>query len=360
VSVTPGRSTIDGGDGREPVTAAAIAVQVGGELEGDGTVIVQGVAPLDRAGPHELSIFSSPRYASWFLGTKAGVVLISKELQAAAGSPKARIVVGKPVDAMVGLLARFHRADVCTPGVHPTAVVAASAEIAPDACVEAFAVIGERVVLGAGSWVGPNVVIGAETTVGAGTRIHPHAVIYARVELGQRVVIHAGAQVGREGFGWVTSTGMRVPHVGRCVLHDDVEIGANSCVDRGSIDDTIIGAGTKIDNLCQIAHNVRIGRGCFMASQVGIAGSARIGDGVQIGGQVGLQGHVTVGARAVLGGQAGVLGDVPEGQMWSGYPARPHTEQLRSHAAVRRLVKLLRPLEQLLARDSARAKDADA
>lgn len=356
MSSTPGWSTIGGGDGREPVTAAAIAEQVNGELEGDGTVVVTGVAPLDRAGRNELSVLSSARYVPWFAQTNAGVVLVSRALRASAGAPQARIIVEKPVDSLVSLLPRFHRRDVSSPGVHPTAVVSPSAQVAPDACVEPFAVIGDGAVLGPRSWVGAHAVVGAETTLGTDTRIHPHAVIYSRVELGDRVVVHAGAQIGREGFGWVTSTGQRVPHVGRCVLHDDVEIGANTCVDRGSIDDTIIGAGTKIDNLCQIAHNVRIGKGCFMASQVGIAGSARIGDGVQIGGQVGLQGHVTVGSKAILGGQAGVLGDVPDGEMWSGYPARPHTEQLRSHAAVARLVKMLRPLEKLLARETTSGK----
>ena len=340
----------NGGDGRKPVTAAAIAEQVGGALSGDATVIITGVAPLDRANVNELSILSSPRYSEWFEKTQAGVVLISRELANAPGSPGARIVVDKPVDAMVALLKHFHRPDPRVPGVHPTAVVAATAVIGANVCVEPFAVIGDRVVLSNGSWIGAHVVIGEETTVGENARLHPHCVIYPRVEIGARAVVHAGAQIGREGFGWITSTGQRMPHVGRCVLGDDVEIGANTCVDRGSIDDTIIGAGTKIDNLCQIAHNVRIGRGCFLASQVGIAGSARLEDGVQMGGQAGLQGHVTVGAGATLGGQAGVLGDVPAREFWSGYPARPHREQLRSHAAVARLVKLVRPLEKLLSR----------
>ncbi len=346
----PNHGSRNGGDGREPVTAAAIAEQTGGVLSGDATVVVTGVAPLDRAGANDLSILSSPRYAEWFEKTTAGVVLVSRELAALPGSPRARIVVDKPVDAMVALLKHFHRPDPRVPGVHPTAVVSPSAIVGENVCVEPFAVIGDRVVLGAGSWIGAHVVVGEETTVGENARLHPHCVIYPRVEIGARSVVHAGAQIGREGFGWITSTGQRMPHVGRCVLGDDVEIGANSCVDRGSIDDTIIGAGTKIDNLCQIGHNVRIGRGCFLASQVGIAGSARLEDGVQMGGQAGLQGHVTVGAGATLGGQAGVLGDVPPREFWSGYPARPHREQLRSHAAMARLVKLVRPLEKLLAR----------
>ena len=349
MTAVPSSLSANSGDGREPVTAAAIAEQVGGQLVGDGSVEVFGVAPLDRAGPHELSVFTSSRYAAWFAETRAGVVLVSRELADQAGGSRVRVIADKPVDAMVGLLRHFYRPDVRRPGVHATAVVSPSATLCDDVCIEAFAVIGDDVVLGARSWISAHAVIGDGTVIGADTRIHPHATIYARVEIGERVMVHAGAQIGREGFGWVTSTGKRMPHVGRCVLGDDVEIGSNTCVDRGSIDDTIIGAGTKIDNLCQIAHNVRIGKGCFIASQVGIAGSARIGDGVQMGGQAGIQGHITIGARAVIGGQAGVLGDVPEGEMWSGYPARRHTEQLRSHAAAARLTKLVRPIERLVA-----------
>lgn len=343
------RSSENGGDGRRPVTAASIASEIGGQLEGDGAVIISGVAPLDRAGPGDLSIFSSSRYADWYAETGAGAVLVSRELSGTEGKAQARIVVDKPVDAMVSILSKFHRADARVSGIHATAVVSPSAVIGAEVCVEAFAVVGDGAVLGDRCWIGAHAFVGDGASVGPDSRLHPAARVYPGVEIGSRVVVHGGANIGREGFGWITATGQRIPHVGRCVLGDDVEIGANTCVDRGSIDDTIIGAGTKIDNLCQIAHNVRIGRMCFLASQVGIAGSARIEDGVQIGGQAGLQGHITVGSGAVLGGQAGVLGDVPAKQFWSGYPARPHREQLRSHAAVARLVKLVRPLEDLLA-----------
>lgn len=342
------RSAENGGDGRKPVTAASIAAQIGGQLVGDGNVVINGVAPLDRAGAGDVSIFSSARYSDWYAQTTAGLVLVSRDLAGVTGTSLAHIVIDKPVDAMVSILSHFHRGDPRVAGVHPTAVVSATAVIGDDVCVEAFAVIGDGVVLADRVWIGAHAFVGEESVIGADSRLHPGARIYPRVEIGARVVVHGGANIGREGFGFVTSTGQRVPHVGRCVLSDDVEIGANTCVDRGSIDDTIIGAGTKIDNLCQIAHNVRIGRMCFLASQVGIAGSARIEDGVQIGGQAGLQGHITVGAGAVLGGQAGVLGDVPPKQFWSGYPARPHREQLRSHAAMARLVKIVRPLEELL------------
>ncbi len=343
-----------GGDGQAPVTAAAIAALVGGELLGDGSIEVRGVAALDRAEGEHLSLLSHPRYAAWFRDTRAGVVLLAPAFRDAPGTPAARIVVERPMEAMLAVLPRFHRAVPRVPGVHPTAVVAPDAVLGTDVTIEAYAVIGAGAVLGDRVWIGAHAVVGDGCTLGADTRLHGHAVCYPFSELGARVVLHAGARVGREGFGWVPQGGAahRIPHVGRCILGDDVEIGANSCVDRGSIDDTIIGAGTKVDSLVQIGHNVRIGRGCMIASQVGIAGSTRVEDGVQLGGQVGLAGHLVIGAGSTLGAQAGVVGNVPAGEIWSGYPARPHREQLRASAALHRLTALLRPLEQLLARNS--------
>lgn len=344
----------DGGDGRKPVTASAIAALVGGELIGDGSVVVHGVAALDRAEPHQLSVLAHARYAAWYRDTRAGVVLLGHEFRDAVGNPAARIVVAKPMEAMLSVLPHFHRTVSRVVGVHPTAVVAADAVLGDEVTIEAYAVVGAGVVLGDRVWVGSHAVVGDGCVVGADSRLYPHATCYPFVELGARVVLHSGARVGREGFGWVPRSGgvQRIPHVGRCVLGDDVEIGANSCVDRGSIDDTIVGAGTKMDSLVQVGHNVRIGRGCMIASQVGIAGSTRVEDGVQLGGQVGLAGHLVIGAGSTLAAQAGVVGNVPAGETWSGYPARPHREQLRATAALHRLTALLRPIEQLVAHAS--------
>ncbi len=334
------------------LTAAAIAARVGGVLHGDGDAVVHRVAPLDRAGPEALSFLSQARYLGWFATSRAGVVLVSPPFATVAGAPATRIVVDKPVDAMVALLREFHRTPSRPTGIHPTAVVSPSARVAEGVTIEAHAVIGDAVVIGPGCWIGAGAVIEAWSVLGAQVRVYPNAVVYPAVELGDRVVLHAGARIGREGFGFLPApTGpQRIPHVGRCVLEADVEVGANSCVDRGSVDDTIIGAGTKVDNLVHVAHNVRIGRMCFLAAQVGIAGSARIEDGVQLGGQVGVSGHLTIGARASVGAQGGVIGDVPAGETWSGYPARPHREQLRAQGALLRLARLVRPLEQLVAR----------
>jgi UDP-3-O-[3-hydroxymyristoyl] glucosamine N-acyltransferase len=206
--------------------------------------------------------------------------------------------------------------------------------------------LGDRVTLDGG------VYIGREARVGDDSRLFHGVTLYDGALVGRRVRLHAGVRIGSDGFGYVFQGGAhrKIPHVGRAVIEDDVEIGANSTVDRGSIDDTVIGAGTKIDNLVHIAHNVRVGRLCLLMAQAGIAGSARIEDGAIIAGQAGLAGHITIGAGARIAAQAGVFGDVPAGESWSGYPARPHRDALRAQAALFRLPAMLRGLERLLGR----------
>jgi UDP-3-O-[3-hydroxymyristoyl] glucosamine N-acyltransferase len=220
-----------------------------------------------------------------------------------------------------------------------------------DVTVGAYAVVGDGVRLGARAWVDSHCVLADAVEVGDDSHLFPGVTCYAGARIGRRVTIHGGARIASDGFGYVYRDGahQKLPHVGRCVIEDDVEIGANTTVDRGSIDDTVIGAGTKIDNLVHVGHNVRLGRLCLVMAQVGIAGSARIEDGCILAGQAGLGGHITVGKGARIGGQAGVFGDVPPGQTWSGYPARPHREALRAQAAVLKLPSLLRAIERLLA-----------
>jgi UDP-3-O-[3-hydroxymyristoyl] glucosamine N-acyltransferase len=186
--------------------------------------------------------------------------------------------------------------------------------------------------------------------LGDDVHLHPGVTVYAGASIGSRVIVHAGAVIGCDGFGYVSRRDghHKIPHVGGCHVGDDVEIGAGTMIDRGSIGDTTIGAGTKIDNLVHVAHNTRIGKLCLIAAQVGISGSAVIEDGVVIGGQAGFQGHHTIGAGARIGGQSGVFGDVPAGETWSGYPARPHRESLRAQAALFRLSGLLKKIERLI------------
>ena len=352
MSVGLDRPREDGGDEHKLITAAAIAERVDGKLLGDGNIVVRGIAPLDRAGPDEVSLLAHARYTNWYASTRAGVVLVSPEFIDSPGRPGARVVVANPTESMQLLLRHFHRSERRPTGIHPTAMIAESARLGTDVTIEAYAVIGEEVVIGDRGWIGAHVVVGDGTTMGSDVRLYASATVYPHVELGDRVILHSGARVGRDGFGFRPGpTGpVRVPHVGRCVLESDVEVGANSCIDRGSIDDTIIGAFTKLDSLVHVAHNVRVGKGCFMAMGVGIAGSSRIGDGVQFGGQSGAGNHSIIGDGASIAARAGVISDVPAKQTYSGFPARPHREQLRSWAALARLADIIKPLERLLAR----------
>lgn len=339
-----------GGDGQLPITAADVAAQVGGRLVGNPDVVVRGIAPLDRAGATDLSILSHLRYASWFATSRAGVVLVAPALEAQAGMPNTRIIVEKPMDALVGLLARFHRPEPRAVGVHATAVVAPTARLGEGVTLDAHAVVGEGAVLGDGCWIGAGATVGAGSTLGNDVRLHSNAVVYPFTELGDRVVLHAGAQVGREGFGFVPrSTGIvRIPHVGRCVLEHDVEVGANSCVDRGSVDDTVIGAGTKIDNLVQIGHNVVIGRHCIIVACTAIAGSAVIGDYVVIAAQCGVAGHVNIGPQVTLGARSGVTKDIPAGPAtYMGFPAMPVMDERRRLASINRIPSLAARVREL-------------
>jgi UDP-3-O-[3-hydroxymyristoyl] glucosamine N-acyltransferase len=259
-------------------------------------------------------------------------------------------VVTNPHDAMLSLLATLYPAAREAPGVHPTAVIGRGAQLGPDVSVGPYVVIGAGARIGARTSLASHVVVGPGVQVGEDCRLHPGVTLYAGTTLHERVRVHAGARLGSDGFGYVFRGGVhdKIPHVGRCVVEADVEIGANTTIDRGSIDDTVIGAGTKIDNLVQIAHNVRIGRLCLVVAQAGIAGSTRLEDGVVIGGQVGLAGHITIGKGARIAAQGGVFGDIPSGETWSGYPARPHKEALRAQATLFKLSKILRPLERLI------------
>ncbi|MHB1072494.1 MAG: UDP-3-O-(3-hydroxymyristoyl)glucosamine N-acyltransferase [Gemmatimonadaceae bacterium] len=344
-----------GGEGPGVLTAAAVAEAVGGTLEGRGDSPVRALAPLDRAGEGDLSFLASGKYAALLARATGSVVLVSPELRDTPGNPAARIIVDRPHEAMLAIIPRLHRPPRAVPGVDPTARLGRGVQLGDDVSVGAYAVIGDGARLGRGAVIGSHCVVGAGVAVGEGTQLFPHVTLYPGTTLGARVILHAGVRAGSDGFGYVFREGRheKISHVGRCIIEDDVEVGANTTIDRGSIDDTVIGAGTKIDNLVQVAHNVRIGRLCVVVSQAGIAGSTRIEDGAVIGGQAGLGGHITIGRGAKIAGQAGVFGDVPAGETWSGYPARPHREALRAQAALFRLPALLRGLERLLARDDA-------
>ncbi len=331
------------------LTADQVARLVDGELIGRGEVRLAGVAPLDRAGPGELAVLAESRYLPHLSSSSAGAVLVTPEFRAVPAGPATRIVVPSAQRALRTVLEALYPPAAPAWGVHPTARVGRGVRWQGRVAIGAYADVGAEAQLGDGCVIGTHAVIGERVRLGSGCRIGANAVVHSGTAAGERVVIQAGARIGGEGFRFLDASdgGGRLPHVGRCLLGDDVEIGANSTIDRGSIGDTIIGPGTKIDNLVQVAHNTRIGARCIVMAQVGIAGSTTIEDDVVLAGQAGLAGHLTVHRGARVAAQGGVIGDVPTGVTVSGYPARNHREVLRQAAALRRLTPLLERLERL-------------
>jgi UDP-3-O-[3-hydroxymyristoyl] glucosamine N-acyltransferase len=332
------------------LTAREIAELVDGEVIGRPDVAIGGAAALDEAGPDDVSFLASAVYLPYFHRSRAGAVLVAPEYRAATAGPATRIVVSDPRSA----LARVLRVLVPDPtpewGIHATARIGRGCGWAGRIALGPYAVLGAGVRLGAECRIGAHTRIGDRAILGDGCRLAEHVVVAAGTELGHRVVAKAGARIGTEGFGYTAMAGRheRLPHVGRCQIGDEVEIGANTTVDRGSVGTTRIGPGTKIDNLVQVGHNVRIGARCIIMAQVGIAGTTTIGDDVILAGQAGLAGQLRVGDRARIAAQSGVIGDIPAGATVSGYPARDHRSVLRQSAALARLAPLVTSLERLL------------
>jgi UDP-3-O-[3-hydroxymyristoyl] glucosamine N-acyltransferase len=335
------------------LTANQVARLVRGELIGPGTVRLTAVAPLESAGPGELAFLESPRYLPQLAPSGASAVLLTPPFRNASGGPATRIVVPDARAAVRSVLQALHHVPEPAWGIHPTARLGPGVRWEGRIAVAAGAVLEAGARLGAGCVIAPHAVIGARARLGAGCRIGEHAVIHAGAHLGDRVVVHAGARVGGEGFGFVeTDRGPeRLPQVGHCEIADDVEIGANSTIDRGTLGATRIGHGTKIDNLVQIAHNVRVGARCIVMAQVGIAGSVVVEDDVLLAGQAGLADHLTVRRGARVAAQSGVIGDIAAGSTVSGYPARRHRDVLRQAAALRRLTPLVQRLERIANHD---------
>jgi UDP-3-O-[3-hydroxymyristoyl] glucosamine N-acyltransferase len=303
-------------------------------------VLLTGLAALETAGPSEISFVGHRRHATALAQTRAGAVLVPPDLEPTVPAGSVALVTADPAACWARVATLFHPMPPVSPGIHPTAVVAddavvdASAEIGPHAVIEAKAEIGPRCRIGPGAVIGTGVVLGPECRIGAHVSIS-HAI------LGARVYVFPGARIGQEGFGFtISALGFQtVPQLGMVILEDDVEVGANATIDRGSLRDTVIGAGTRLDNLVQVAHNVRIGRYCAVAALVGISGSVEFGDFVVVGGQAGLADHVRIGTKARIGAQSGVMSDLDAGAVVIGSPARSAREVFREIATLKRLAR---------------------
>ena len=322
-----------------PHTLATIAAAAGLTPHPAPDRCFTGVGPLHQAGPDEVSFLDNPRYADSLATTRAGAVVLAPALLPRLPPTAIGLATANPYLAWARICTLFFPPPAPQPGIHPTALVdpsatiAASAEIGPHATIGAHAIIADTVRIGPHSTIGPGVVIGPGTDIGAHVSLS-HAI------LGHSVRILPGARIGQEGFGFAPDGQggfVSVPQLGRVLIHDRAEIGANVTIDRGSLRDTVIGPGTRIDNLVQLGHNVRLGRGCVLVSQSGISGSTTLGDYVQVAGQAGLTGHLTVGDRARIGAQAGVMENVPAGASIVGSPAQPVREFFQHVMALRRL-----------------------
>jgi UDP-3-O-[3-hydroxymyristoyl] glucosamine N-acyltransferase len=323
-----------------------LARLVGGDLEGDPSLEIRGFASLESAGSGDLSFVVADRHLAAARQSAASALIAPPGLDL-GGRPAIRVT--QPYAAIAVLLPLFFPEPVVAPGIHPTAHVADSARVAASATVAAFTVVGERSVVEAGAALHPHVFVGADCRVGEGSVLHPHVVLRARVEIGRRVIVHPGSVLGADGFGyvWDGQAHRKIPQVGRVVVEDDVEIGSNVTVDRATLGETLIGRGTKIDNLVQIGHNTVVGAGSIIVAQAGVAGSCRIGRGVVLAGQVGIADHVTVGDGARIGSQAGVHRDVPAGAGMIGTPAMAGDSGLRALAAIGRLPDVLRDVRAI-------------
>ena len=326
---------------------ADLAEKIGGELQGDPERQIEGIRGLDTAGPSDLSFLANPRYRKSAALSRAGALLVSPSAMDLVGPDL--LVVADPYYALAELLDIVYPRVDQFDGVHATAVVGEGVTIDSSASLGPFSVVGDRSRIGPDVEIHAQVVVGRDCAIGTGSVLYPGVVIYDGVEIGERCRLHAGVVIGSDGFGYAQHDGQHVKlnHVGRVVVEDDVEIGANTTVDRALLDETRIGAGSKVDNLVQIGHNVTLGRGCLLVSQAGISGSTRLGDGVIVAGQSGLSGHLTLGDGVQVAAKSAVFKSVEAGKKVAGIPATEASSWLRQQAMVARLVELGRRIATL-------------
>ena len=333
-------------------TVQRIAEHVSGEVIGPGDQEIFGVNQVDDAQEGQLTFIGSAAFASRWSASKASAALVSKAIDVEPGAGRAIIRVENADTAMALVLELFSPAVPKPPaGVHATAVVDPTASLRQDARIGAHVYVGPRTVIGDRSVIHPNVSVMDDVNIGADCVLWPGVVIRERCQLGDRCILHPNVSIGADGFGYRLDPNghgvLKIPQIGLVVVGSDVEIGAGTCVDRGKFAATTIGDGTKIDNLCQIAHNCRIGRSCLIAGEVGLAVSVTLGDGVIMGGKASIRDHVTVGDGAMIAAQAAVAKDMPSGAKWAGVPADDARDVIRRHIAMTKLPQLIKSIQQI-------------
>ncbi len=331
-----------------PVRLDRLAELLGLELRGDPSIAISGIAPLERAESCHLAFFQDHRLAGLLSGTAAGAVILPEE--AASTFPGNRLVSAHPYASFARAMQLFHPLEIPDGGYRsPQAEIAQDAEIDPGARIEAFVRVDSGARIGAGVWLESGTVIGRNVSIGSGSHLYPGVKVYARSCIGHNCIVHANAVIGSDGFGFAPEAGgyVKIPHAGRTVLADDVEIGANTCIDRGVLDDTVIGEGVKIDNLVQVGHNVHIGPHTVIAGQTGIAGSTWIGANCRIGGQVGFAGHLRIPDGTVIAGQSAITHDLRQPGVYSGViPAQEARKWRRMVARLNGLDRLAQRLQR--------------
>ncbi|MBD3336160.1 MAG: UDP-3-O-(3-hydroxymyristoyl)glucosamine N-acyltransferase [Candidatus Eisenbacteria bacterium] len=343
-------SPASGGALDRPLTLGRLAERIGARVDGDPSVRIDGVNGIREAGPGEITFLANPRYARYLESTRAAAVIVSEE-QDTGGLPCLR--AANPYRAFLQVLEVFAAARRRpAAGVHPTAQVSPAAVLGDGVALGPFVVVEDGARIGDRTVIETGVYVGRDTAVGSDCRVYPRAVLREETQIGERVIIHSGAVIGADGFGFIPDgDGYRkIPQIGRVVLEDDVEVGANTTIDRATVGETRVKRGTRIDNLVQVAHNVVIGENSILCAQVGISGSTEVGRNVTLAGQVGVVGHIRIGDGVKVGAQGGVTKSVPDGQEVSGYPATPHALAKRIYASMRRLPEALSRLREIAER----------
>jgi len=333
-----------------------LARLVDGEIIGARDVEITGVAGIKEAREGEITFLANPKYEAYLATTRASAVIAARD----GGSPKPVIRVVNPYLAFLKVISLFtgNPMEKAQHGVHPTAIISPSATLGADVSVGAFSFIGDHATIGARTTILPLVCVFNDVSIGDDCLVYPHVTIRDRCEIGNRVILHAGAVIGSDGFGYAKNgeVNIKIPQIGIVRLEDDVEIGANTTIDRATTDVTLIRRGVKIDNLVQIAHNVIVGEHSMLAAQVGVSGSTELGRHVFLAGQAGLVGHITIGDNVLVGAQGGVTKSIPADTKVSGYPAREHSLARKIYALIARLPELFREVKELARRVEALEK----